>query len=81
MLCMEAKSDAYSVSTKQASSIVNRVCEGTRRITENIGDVNSNAEGNEARLGETLAQVAEVARVMEQLSATLHETISEILAA
>lgn len=63
MLCEEAKSDAYAVSTKQVSGTTNRVAGGPRRITENIGEVNSDAEGNEARLGETLAQVAEVARV------------------
>lgn len=78
---ISAAIEEQNATTEQVSGTVNMVAEGTRRITENISEVNSDAEGNEARLSETLTQVAEVARVMDQLSATVRETISEIRAA
>ncbi len=80
-MAISAAIEEQNATTSQVSSTVNMVADGTRRITENISEVNSDAEGNEARLGETLTQIAEVAWVMDQLSATVRESISEIRAA
>ncbi|NEO17682.1 MAG: chemotaxis protein [Moorea sp. SIO3E8] len=76
---ISAAIEEQNATTEQVAGTVGLVAQGTRRVTASL-ESTAPAGGGEAGQ-ETLAQVAEVARVMDQLGATLRESVSEIRAA
>ncbi|WP_281281421.1 methyl-accepting chemotaxis protein [Denitrobaculum tricleocarpae] len=76
---ISAAIEEQNATTEQVAGTVGLVAQGTRRVTESL---ESGAPAGGGGSGEeSMAQVAEVARVMDQLAATLRESVSEIRAA
>ena len=75
---ISAAIEEQNATTEQVAGTVGLVAQGTRRVTESL---ESGAPAGGGSGEESMAQVAEVARVMDQLAATLRESVSEIRAA
>lgn len=76
---ISAAIEEQNATTEQVAGTVGLVAQGTRRVTASLESTSPVSGGGAGQ--ETLAQVAEVARVMDQLAATLRESVSEIRAA
>ncbi len=75
---ISAAIEEQNATTEQVAGTVGLVAQGTRRVTESL---ESGAPAGGGSGEESMAQIAEVARVMDQLAATLRESVSEIRAA
>lgn len=76
---ISAAIEEQNATTEQVAGTVGLVAQGTRRVTASL---ESGAPAGGGGSGEeSMAQIAEVARVMDQLAATLRESVSEIRAA
>ncbi len=76
---ISAAIEEQNATTEQVAGTVGLVAQGTRRVTASL---ESGAPASGGGSGEeSMAQIAEVARVMDQLAATLRESVSEIRAA
>ena len=76
---ISAAIEEQNATTEQVANTVGLVAQGTRRVTESLESGAPAGGGDSGQ--ESMAQIAEVARVMDQLAATLRESVSEIRAA